>query len=373
MPLCSNISLWFGGGAEVQVYQMNIAEAPHAVTGKEFDEFCAAWDREPLAKNAEAWITSHANLVERLPIEVYRELLSSALDRYLKILRQPDNVLLAEERSPILKQAQMLISILECLVLELGQLNKPEKMIGSEEIEMIFEAFATNLRSYSLTTDEFCSRNEKLLNQIIEYWQGDVSPLVNAVVPYGYWGSRRYDGVHATALHERLSRMVKPKLAVQVIAGFLQPNYVQRIWTQDKGTSQIRCVFLAHDGPLWKDARKELLAAIQNAANNQTIQDNVYELLRWFEHGFGERAGSGDAESLKTLFQDKELLNALWAAATARPLSPYSTIRLNNFVITLKKLGIAVNLPTWWEAAIKQIPTPQTPNQTSGKETDQTT
>jgi hypothetical protein len=372
MPLCSNIALWFGGGAEVQVYQMNIAESPHAVTGKEFKEFCVEWDREPSAKNAKAWITDHANQVERLPIEVYRELLSTALDRYLKTVRQPDNVLLAEERLPILTRTQALISMIECLVLELGQIDTPDKLIGSDEIEMIFESFATNLRSYSGKTDDFCTRNEKLLNEIITRWQGDASPLVDAILPYGHWGSRRFDGPNAFALHQRLSAAILPRLAAQVIAGFRQPNFVQRIWTQDKGTAQIRCVLLAHDGPLWKDARKELLVAIQDAGGNQTIQDNVYDLLYWFDHGFSERAGTGDAESLKQLFQDKELLAALWAAATARPLSPYSTIKLNKFVQSLKKIEITVALPTWWEYTIKQIELPKAVNQPPENETDQT-
>ena len=354
LPLCSNSSLWFGGGAEVQVYQMNIAESPHAVTGKEFKEFCVAWDRETSAKNAKAWITSHANHVERLPIEVYRELLSTALDRYLKTVRQPDNVLLAEERLPILTRTQALISMIECLVLELGQIDQADKLLGPAEIELIFESFAANLRSYSGKTDDFCTRNEKLLNEIITRWQGDVSPLVDAILPYGHWGSRRFDGPNAFALHQRLSAAILPRLAAQMIAGFRQPNFVQRIWTHDKGTAQIRCVFLAHDGPLWKDARKELLAAIQNAGSNQTIQVNVYDLLYWFDHGFSERAGTGDAENLKKLFQDKELLDGLWAAATARTLSPYATIKLNNFVLNLKKISISVNLPPWWEEAFKQ-------------------
>ena len=191
-------------------------------------------------------------------------------------------------------------------------------------------------------------------------------------MPYGYWGSRRFDGVHAEALHQRLSSAIKPRLAAQVIAGFHQQNFVRRIWTQDKGTAQIRCVLLAHDGPLWKDARKELLAAIQDAGGNQTIQDNIYDLLYWFDHGFSEGAQTGDAESLKQLFQDKELLAALWAAATARPLSPYSTIKLNNFVMSLKKINITVALPSWWEYTIKQIELPKALHQPPENDTNQT-
>ena len=373
MPLCSNISLWFGGGAEVQVYQMNIAESPHAVTGKEFKDFCAAWGREPSAKNVKSWIASHAEKVERQQIEVYRELLSSTLDHYLKTLRQPDTVQLAEERAPILKQVQALISTLESLVLELGQIDKPDKLIGPDEIETLFESFAANLRSYSAKTDDFCARNEMLLNQIIERWQGDVSPLVNAILPYGNWASRRYDGVNAQALHQRLSIKILPRLAIQVLDGLSEPGYVQRVWTHDKETFQIRCLLLAHEGPLWKGTRKELLERIKDAANNQVIQENVYDLLQWFEHVFNERAGTGDAESLNKLFKDKELLDALWAAATAKTLSPYATIRLNNFVLSLKKIGISVIIPTWWEDAIKQIALPKAVNQSHDNEQTQPT
>lgn len=242
---------------------------------------------------------------------------------------------------------------------------------------MIFEAFAKNLGSYSLTVDEFCTRNEILLNHIIERWQGDVSPLVNAILPFGHWSSRRYDGVNATALHQRLSRAILPRLAAQVIGGLRKPGYVQRVWTHDQETHQIRCLFLDHEGPLWKDARKELLAVVQDAGSYQVIQENVHELLQWFEHGFDERSQTGDAESLTKLFLDKELLDALWAAATARPLGPYSTVRLNNFVLSIKRIGATVNLPPWWDEAIRQSgykpnPVPHPTNQTSDNETDQT-
>ena len=363
MSLCSNSLLWFGSDAEVQVYQMNIAESPHAVTGKEFKEFCSTWEGDSSANAAKAWIVSHAEKIERQPIEVYRELLDSALDCYLKNLLQRDKVHLAEERATILKMAQALIAMIECLVLELGQIDTTDKLIRPEEIEILFEAFVRNLRSSNIATDDFCNRNEELLMQIIARWQGDVSPLVDAVVPYGHWGSRRYDGANAMALHQRLSSAILPRLATQVIAGLRESGYVHRVWAHDRGTHQIRCLLLAHEGPLWKDARNDLLACVNGAGSNQVIQENVYELLQWFEHGLRERAETGDAESLKKLFQDKELLDGLWSAATAKILSPHTTIRLNNFNLALKKLEISVNLPPWWEETIGQVPRPLAANQ----------
>jgi hypothetical protein len=363
IPLCLNVSMWFGNGAEVQSYQMNIAESPHAVTGKEFKEFCAAWGGESSAKAAKAWIASHAEKVERQPIEVYREIFEHALDCYLENLGRRDNVQLADERTAILKAAQTSIAMVECLVLELGRIDTPDKLIRPQELELLFEAFARNLRSQSVATDEFCKHNEELLLQIITRWQGDVAPLVDAILPYGHWGSRRYDGANARALHQRLSQAVLPRLAAQVIAGVRDAGYMHRVWTQKKGDIQIRCLILAHDGPLWKDARKDVLACLREADSNQLIQQNVYELLQWFDHMLNENAGTGDAENLKKLFQEKELLASLWAAATAKTLSPIATTRLNRFVLSLKKLGNSLTIPSWWEEAIKQIPRPPAESQ----------
>ena len=79
----------------------------------------------------------------------------------------------------------------------LGSLDWVKEKAILDEIELLFEAFARNLRSQSVGTDEFCKRNEALLMQIITRWQGDVTPLVDAILPYGHWGSRRYDGANA--------------------------------------------------------------------------------------------------------------------------------------------------------------------------------
>lgn len=363
LPLCSNISMWFGDDADVQSYQMNIAECPRAVTGKEFKEFCAAWERVPKAKTAEAWITSHAGKVERQPIEVYREVFEHALEYYLQNLGRRDNVHLNEERTPILKAAQAGIAMLESLLLEIGRIDRPDKLVRPSEIELLFEAFAGNLRSQAIADDDFSKRNERLLMKIITRWQGDVAPLVDAIQPYGHWGSRRFDGADARALHQKLSKAVLPRLATQVIAGLLESGYMHRVSTQDKGTHQVRCLLLAHDGPMWKDARIDFLACAKRAGDNQVIQRNVYELLEWFDYLLNESTGTGDVENLKKLFQEKELLDSLWAAATAKTLSPLATIRLNRFVLRLEKLGLSVTLPPWWEETINQIPRPPAESQ----------
>ncbi|MHB8520352.1 MAG: hypothetical protein ACYDH9_06305 [Limisphaerales bacterium] len=202
-----------------------------------------------------------------------------------------------------------------------------------------------------------------------------MTPLIAVILPYGHWGSGRFDGPNASALHQRLSKAVLRKLAAQVIGGLRQVGYGQRIWAQDRDSFQMRCLFFAHDGPLWKEARKELLVALQEAATNQAVQENAYELLQWFEHILGERGETGGASSLKKVLLEKQLLDALWSAATARPLSPYTTAGLNQFVLRLQAMGASVELPAWWDDAVKRSgpePKPEAKPGAEPGETDET-
>ena len=80
--LCSKLAVWFGGGAEALAHGMDIAEAPHAVTWKEFDLFTAAWRQSQTASTAQAWMAQHSAKVERSELEVYREVFAAALQRY---------------------------------------------------------------------------------------------------------------------------------------------------------------------------------------------------------------------------------------------------------------------------------------------------
>jgi len=168
-------------------------------------------------------------------------------------------------------------------------------------------------------------------------------------------GSARFDGPNARALHDRLSNAVLPKLAFQAIAGLRQPGYVQqRVWTLATENFQVRCLFLTPGSPLWNSARKDFLAALQEAGTNQAIQENAYELLHWYEHLLRERGATGDANNVKNLLSQKPILDGIWSAATAGPLSPPAAAGLNQFVRRLGTIGANLVLPSWWDDAIKR-------------------
>jgi hypothetical protein len=355
----SNTNVWFGSGAEALVYQMNLAESPHAVTWKEFDEFFIQWELGQTQMCAIEWIANHSRKVERSKMDVYRELLGASLERYSKVLQESDTAYIDAEKATLSKKAHTLISMVECLTLELGQIGQPEKQISDDLVETLFDKFTNILKSNNPTWAEFYQKNEAILINLIKRWGGDVSHLVDVISPYGYFGSR-FDGPQVQALHQRLKEAILPKYVAQIIDGFRHSDYLKRVWEHEKIALQLRCILRASDGPLWGAARKELFAVFQEAGDNQIVQENVYSLLLWFDHILREEQMTGDTESVKKLLQNNELLVPTWNAATAKPLSSYSTIRLNRLVENLKKLDVNVNLPTWWDGNIKSfaLPTP---------------
>jgi hypothetical protein len=319
----------------------------------------AEWNRNQTPELIQRWITRHAQKVERPKGDVYCELLDRSLERYGEVLCEADAACLEQARSCCLERAQKLISIIECLVLELCDFDKPGKQLPPDQVERLFDTFATILRSASPLIDEACQRNEALLVKVIEVWEGDVTPLIDAIRPYGHLGSSRFDGPQAWALHERLSSRVLPKLAMQVIDGFGEVDYIQRrVWAQDAENQQIHALVLDHGGALWKGARPQLLRSLRQAIGGQAQQANVYSLFSWFDYILKERAGTAEASAVATILGDKEMLNGLWAAATAKLLSPYATLRLDRLVQRLQKVGVKPELPTWWDAMVKSVPTP---------------
>jgi hypothetical protein len=345
---------WFRG-VENFTYQMDLAEAPHAVTWKEFDAFFSAWNGDPTSKNVIDSVRAHSKRVERSRADVSVEILNAALQRYAEVLRQVDQVRTQTEIPALINEAQSLISLLECLVLEFGQISPPATRLPAKEIDQIFETLTVILKRSTPGIRDFCTRNETLLKNLIDRWAGDPTPLVDAVSPYGYYGSHRFEGEAAKALHGRLCSAVLPKLAAQVVNGFRQSDFFDLVWTQEKASLQARCILLKDPGPLWSGVRKEVLAVLKESSNNPVIQENVFELMLWFRHVLHERSGTGDANDLKKLLMDKELFDAIWGAATAAELTSVGTFQLNSLVLALNAIPVSVALPPWWESNLKEI------------------
>jgi hypothetical protein len=370
--LGSKFAIWFGGGAEALGYQMYLAESPHAVTWKEFDLFIDAWHHDQTAKAAQAWMSHHSAKVERPQLEVYHEIFAAALQRYSEALRQADNVRAETEQTALVQRAESLIALLECLALELGHLDHPEKQVDVGQLEKLFQTFASFSDSNSPIHTHFQPRNDAFLLRFVQQWSPDVSPLVTALHAFDYFPDRYFQGKAAKALQKRLCSVVLPNFASQIINKLREPDFGTYLFREEAETHDIRRMVLDPDSPLWTQLRREALAVLREAATSHALQENAYELLHLFDYKLHDAQQAQEVQGIRKLISQKEILDGIWAAATTTRLTPNATARLSRFVENLKASGDTVQLPAWWDENIKAlaVSSPPPPADPPGQQAD---
>jgi hypothetical protein len=352
--LCSTVNIWVDGGAAHRFYQMDIAEAPNAVTWKEFERFAEAWERDATSKAAHQWMSQHSNEIEQPFPKVYREIFTATVQRYAETLRRADSVRVQAELTTLLEKSKTYFALLECLALDLGQVECAEKLSDEANLEVLFDTFASILNSTGVAHEKFKTRNEVLLLKFVEKWHGDNYPLIKTIRPY-HQLEDRFRSQGAQSLHRKLCKLVLVKYAQQMTGNFRQNGFVPRLSSKLEGTFEMRCLVLNENGPLWTDFRRSTLAVFDEAKSNFAVQNNAYELIYWFDYLLRNEKGTLNATSAKNLILDKEVLDSIWAAATVHPLSQIGTARLKGFIELLESLGTSVGLPNWWNENIKAM------------------
>jgi hypothetical protein len=361
--ICSHVAAFMGLDPEGVGYQVNIADAPAAVTLKEFEAFLPQWESRQTIATAQKWITDHAKHVDRSETDVYRELLRAAAQRYAKVLHSADNVLAEAEKPALVTEANSLLALLNALVFDLGQLNQPAKQIGEADLDLLVDKW-TRFAGASLPVHtDFWPRNEAFILDLFDKWSPDVMPLIRILGPYTGIRLRSFDHNAAAAdLHNKLCAVALPKFARQIISGFRDPGFIERLVHNEENTFEARCMMWDAKGALWGTLRNELLKVLAEAPTSRSIQSNAYALLHWFvlRH---EGQAPGDPKAMQTLLSDQVVFDALWSAAIATPLAPRGVHQIRTLPGIVHKLGTKLALPSWWIEIAKTfiVPAPANP------------
>lgn len=222
--LYGQLNRWALQSSNYLTEQMEIAEAPHAVTWKEYDNFFKAWEAKPSKTTVQNWITKHAIQVERSELRVYTELFDATIVTYAKSLREADDKFVDTDKTPFERKAEALLALTECLLFDFGDLKKTKKKIGLKQLQQLSETVA----SLSATTSPFhiklWPRTEKLLIRLIEQWTGDVSMLMTVIHPTDLFHFTHYEGPSVQALHKNSEHYSCPNLQHKSLAPFDNPG-----------------------------------------------------------------------------------------------------------------------------------------------------
>jgi KAP family P-loop domain len=351
--LCSaqNIMLWIN--ADNLSYQLSIAEAPHAVTWKEFDELIAEWGKNEKTETIQAWIQTHVKRVSRLPVEIYTELFQATVTRYAQLLHDGDTTLTNTNQAALIASATSVLNLLNALTSGLLQSGLHPGCLDAAALEFAFDKFASVVRGTGRVHSNFCAQNENYLPSLLANWQGDITPLVKVLHPYRHYPPHSFDQGPARDLYKKLRASLLSKLAQQVVRDLAEPDFGTRVFSEESDTHEIRQLLLSPQSPLWTECKVQALSVLKEASSKPEIQENAYELLHLFDYKLREESGSSDGQAVKSLLAQKDIREAIWGAATATPLSALAAGRLQRLAKTMAAQGNTLPYPAWWDETIK--------------------
>lgn len=336
-------------------YQVHIAEAPHAVTWKEFDGFLTYYEEQQIPERITAWLADHSAKVERSEDDVYRELLVAVVQRRDSELHKAADAKLDAEMQPHLRMAAFLLSLLEHLVLSLGNLDKDEKRLREEELKTILGAMFSFLAWRG--KKEYRDQREKekaFLRKLVDGWKGDVTPLVRILKP-DQDPRDPFMSSEERNLRIELIHKILPRFAHHTLGRFRQEEFVKRVFRDGEGEYAVRKLLLDVDGYLWKGLRKEASELLAGAGNDPKLQLNAVELVYRFDHKLRQEPSFSETKDIEKLLKNKREIQALWAAATVKPLNLRMVGQLRGFPDALEKFGVKVKIPRWWKRILTQL------------------
>jgi hypothetical protein len=354
--LAKQVSPWTERDEKSLSYQMNIAEAPAAVTWKEFDEFLEAWRGARTPEAADKWISDHARLFGRQYNDVYRELLDAAVRARQSALGKAADTIANADANPDLQKANDLMDVLRCLAIDLGKLDQKEKRLNDQDLKQCLEALMYYVGWTANDTYRSMRQREKaLLVDMARSWEHDLSAWLNALKPFSGFMEHEFRGKEAKAVYDELLALIMPKFALMLLDGLRSSGFVDSVYSRSTEQSfEIRGVLLDVNGPLWKGLRAECLSMLRTGISDAAVQQNSYAMFYWCNYLLRKEAGFDEAAKMTELMKDDEIRNALWAAATSQPLSFRATASIRELPEALKNQGIALDPPEWWEPVLAE-------------------
>jgi len=107
------------------------------------------------------------------------------------------------------------------------------------------------------------------------------------------------------------------------------------------------------------------------AKDNRAIQENAYQMLYLFSYLLRDDTLEQEKKDVEQLVSNQQILDALWNAAKVTPLGIASVARLSALPSQLKKLGVSIVLPSWWDSTLATI-RPQSETKPENPESSET-
>jgi len=330
-------------------YQTTLAERPHAVTWKEFNSLLARW---PIgAADLRGWMQRHAEEQDQPFSRLFDELFDAAVDLRLRMLGKAADGIPATEMGPPLEHARSLLQFLSVLTFDIGRLGEGDCIIGMRHFrkaaEMVYKyAHFRNTRSYIAIRSE----ERRYVVGFARQWRQGTAAIVDAIDP---WSSDPIGPPYeeeARKIRARLSKIVLPRFADDLIDRLREAGFIAAIMPTNVALNETR-MLLDQTGILWQRKRKKALRVIAEGESNHVVQDNMYHFLALLENYWLKRADTPEGKGAIALLSDKEVVETIWQAVTARTLNPRAVGSLSDLPERIhEEFDIELKIPKSWSS-----------------------
>lgn len=345
-----DLSYWRGADVNLILSQITITEQPQAVTGKEFDHFFTELDSLKLREPLESWIVDHASTQHHLERDVAAELCVATVDRYCTELHNADEGF-DPEKTPVHKSdAIKALSILEVLIFELTSERESLCDISWIPLGHIYDKLVSLSAAPGPAHAEQWPHTEKFLVQLAKISRAEVKKLL------AVWGdlSRKSRGdAKEQKLLSDLDLIVGQHFSHMAAQGLSQESFVNRTLFGGADFNTIGNIIRNWDHPQYAEYRSLALRHFKEDSSNPNVRQNAYQIVEWLEGAFSN-PNAARKQTVERLLRDKEMVMAIWNAATCNAFSQRLAYALRDFPGILKTHGVDVSIPHWWDASIKE-------------------
>jgi KAP family P-loop domain len=353
--IANRLRSWFALPYEGLTYQFRLAEYPHAITWKEFDELIANLrDKTISAETVGTWIRSHAIATDHSESEVFDELVDAAIRGRVTELGRAADATSQSEMDSHFQNAAVMLRLLSILILELGEIQTDHPRISSERIHALLESFARYFSwRFAGPYIEARKGEESLSLELASAWGPDVLPLVDALSVRGWSVREDVHGKEWGDLFERLITIADVKFAAWIVRGFKDDPMFMSGFFGPGQSYRIRAMLLDKNGLIWKDRRDEMFALLDAASSNEVVRRNAYELLKSIEGVFHKK--EIESAAADALIFEPDIASRLWNAATPKSLNPRMVSGLRNLLKILQQKGLKWKEPDWWTSTVADL------------------
>lgn len=157
-------------------------------------------------------------------------------------------------------------------------------------------------------------------------------------------------------LYQSLDEILSRRIAEKIINRLERAGSMDELFPENEYIGE-KYVLLSHNSTFWKgNLRSRFLGFAKKAEKNNDIQNNFIDLLVMLSSYMRYGSGIVKKADIEEIIRDKEIFDAIWAAALSSPIQPRFFGEIMKAKIRCEKIvPYGLDIPEWGKLMEKEF------------------